>query len=371
MLCGEQGNLMQGKTQRNQTEDHLAMLGHELRNALNGVMGATELLGATSLSGEQQQLLEALQQSGTQLRWLIDSVSSEDRKPKFPFEALPDKLNGIDLLEQAVRCHTPAAIHGNNLLLLKIEPELTADWKSDGRLLRQLIDNLLSNAIRFTHSGSIVLEARRSRGNPRKDDGLELLVRDTGPGISPESRRRIFEPWVQLSDKQHNGSAGLGLHICTRIVSSLRGTVDCLVESGSGSCFRVYLPGIFDPLLPGKNGLVSRLFSSMNCLVSAGEPLRSSLESILSRLGVRAVPCEKVMESQPGSKVQIMIRELEIPGRGKNTHPGLLLGFHPGHNHGEDFLHSRRLSAPYLESTLGPILMEMALEWRIYRQKAE
>ena len=192
MLCGEQGNLMRGNTQRNLTENHLAMLGHELRNALNGVVGVTELLGATSLSGEQQQLLEALQQSGTQLRWLIDSVSSEDRKPNFPFEALPYKLNGIDLLEQAVRCHTPAAIQSNNLLLLKIEPELPADWKSDGRLLRQLIDNLLSNAIRATHSGSIVLEARRTGGSLQKDDGLELLVRDTGPGISPESRRRIF-----------------------------------------------------------------------------------------------------------------------------------------------------------------------------------
>lgn len=360
---------MQGKTPGNQTEIHLAMLGHELRNALNGVVGATELLGATRLSGEQQQLLDALQQSGTQLRWLIDSVSSEDRKPKFPFEALREELNGIEWLEQAVRCHTPAAIHGNNLLLLKIEPELTADWKSDGRLLRQLIDNLLSNAIRFTRSGSIVLEARRSGENLRKDDGLELLVRDTGPGISPESRRRIFEPWVQLSDKQQNGSAGLGLHICTRIVSSLRGTIDCPVESGSGSCFRVYLPGIFDPLLPGKSGLVSRLLSSMNCLVSAGEPLRSSLESILSRLGVRAVPCEKVMESELGSKVQIMIRELKIPGCGKNTHPELLLGFHPGHNHIEDSLQSRRLSAPYLESTLGPLLMEMALEWRIFARK--
>jgi hypothetical protein len=363
---------MRGNTQRNLTENHLAMLGHELRNALNGVVGVTELLGATSLSGEQQQLLEALQQSGTQLRWLIDSVSSEDRKPNFPFEALPYKLNGIDLLEQAVRCHTPAAIQSNNLLLLKIEPELPADWKSDGRLLRQLIDNLLSNAIRATHSGSIVLEARRTGGSLQKDDGLELLVRDTGPGISPESRRRIFEPWVQLSDKQNKDSAGLGLHICTRIVSSLRGTVDCLVGSGSGSCFRVYLPGIFfDSPLPEKNGLVSRLFSSMNCLVPTEEPLHSSLESILSRLGVRTVSREKVMESEPGSKVQIIIRELEIPGRGKNPRPGLLLGFHPGHNHGENFLHSRRLSAPYLESTLGPLLMEMALEWRIYRQKAE
>jgi len=346
------------------------MLGHELRNALNGFAGVAELLGTTRLSGEQRHLLEALQQSGRQLRWLIESVNSEGGKTEFPFTAVPAELNGIDLLEQVIRCHTPAATDSDNLLLFNIEADLPAWWNIDGRLLRQLIDNLLANAIKFTCSGIIEIEARRPSGGRGSDTSLELLVRDTGPGIDSASSQRIFEPWVRLEENQKSGGSGLGLHICQRIASSLGGTVDCYHESGTGSCFRVYLPGVLDPLLACKSGPVSRLFSSMICRISAGDRLRASVESVLGHLGIRVVPFGKMLGSESGMMLEILINQLEIPCDSKAPHAGLLFTYHPRHSERNYLLQTRRLQSPFLESTLGPLLMEMALAWRILLQES-
>jgi len=346
------------------------MLGHELRNALNGFAGVAELLGTTRLSGEQRHLLEALQQSGRQLRWLIESVNPEGGKTEFPFTAVPAELNGIDLLEQVIRCHTPAATESDNLLLYKIEADLPAWWNIDGRLLRQLIDNLLANAIKFTCSGIVEIEARRPSGGRGSDTSLELLVRDTGPGIDSASSQRIFEPWVRLEENQKSSGSGLGLHICQRIVSSLGGTVDCYRESGTGSCFRAYLPGVLDPLPARKSGPVSRLFSSMICRISAGDRLRASLESVLGHLGIRVEPFGKVMGSESGMLLEILISQLDIPCDSKAPQAGLLFTYHPRHSDRNFLLQARRLQAPFLESTLGPLLMEMALAWRILLQES-
>jgi hypothetical protein len=361
---------MQGDMGINQSESHLAMLGHEMRNTLNGILGVTELLGNSELEGEQRQLLKALQQSGRQLRWLIESVNPAGQNAEFPFTPLPGELNGIDLLEQAVRCHTPAAVRNDNLLLLTVEPGLPAWWCSDGRLLRQVIDNLLGNAIKFTRSGLIIIEARRPPGEHEADSGLELLVRDSGPGISMAASRQIFEPWVQLENSRLHGGSGLGLHVCRRIVSGLHGLIDYSRNSSVGSCFRVYLPDVIDCQLNRKPGQVSGLLSSVQCQISVRDGLRRSLETLLARLGIRTVSCGKVAGSESGTDVHILINELEVSPGNTVKPSGLRFTHQIVSSHGGHLLQSRQLQAPYLESTLGPLLMEMALERRISVQDA-
>ena len=361
---------MQGETGIKQSESDLAMLGHEMRNAINGLLGVTELLGNSELEGEQRQLLKALQQSGRQLHWLIESVNLAGQGVEFPFTPLPGELNGIDLLEQVVRCYTPAAIRNGNLLLLTVEPGLPAWWHSDGRLLRQVIDNLLANAIKFTRSGLICIEARRPPGEHARDSGLELLVRDSGPGISVAASRQIFEPWVQLENSRTNGGAGLGLHVCHRIVSGLNGLIDYSRNSSAGSCFRVYLPDVIDWQLNREPGRISGLLSSVRCQVSVRDGLGRSLETLLVRLGIPSVSCEKITDSNSETDVLILISELEL-GSGNTAVPnGLQFTHQTVLRHGGKLLSSRQLQAPYLESTLGPLLMQMALEWQILARGA-
>jgi anti-sigma regulatory factor (Ser/Thr protein kinase) len=356
---------MRGDRGFSRTEKHLAMLGHEMRNALNGIVGVTELLASSGLNGEQRQLLKALQQSGRQLHWLLDAVGPGVRETEFPFTPVPAEINGIDLLEQAILCHTPAAMMSDNLLLLNIEPGLPAWWHSDVRLLRLLIDNLLSNAIKFTHSGVIELQARQSAGEKGKESRLELQVRDSGPGISRADSSRIFEPWVQIGERRANGGVGLGLHVCSRIVAALHGVVEYQREAGSGSCFSVFLPGAVNPPACWSPRPNSELFTSMQCLVSAQQELRASLNTLLARLGVRTGSGGTETDCEQDIEVQILISEPEgAPGNGVK-HNGLLFTHQPLRHPMRKLLAVRRLRPPFLESTLGPLLMEMALEWRM------
>jgi anti-sigma regulatory factor (Ser/Thr protein kinase) len=359
---------MQGKKGITRAEQNLAILGHELRNALNGMLGVTEMLSQSGVSGEQLQLLKALRQSGRQLRWLIESVDPEGRSAEFPFTPMYVELNGIDLLEQAIRGHTPAAARNNILVLLTVEPDLPAWWQSDARLLRQVVDNLLGNAIKYSQSAEIEVQVRRAAGRRGDAGGLELLVQDQGPGVNLDSSINIFEPWVQLDDNKAEEGVGLGLYVCRRIVSKLKGQLDCRVDSGTGSCFRVFLPGATDCRVSGESRLISGLYSGMMCWISVGDGLRQSLESLLARLGIRTSSGERPGAVEEATGLQILITESQpIPGEG-SCQNGLL--FTPGPAAGRKVAlpHPRQLQAPFLESTLGPLLMEMSLEWRMAEQ---
>ena len=359
---------MQGKKGIKRSESHLAILGHELRNALNGVISVTELLGGSGLSGEQQQLHKALQQSGRQLHWLIESVDPGGRKAEFPFTPVPGELNGIDLLEQAIRCHTPAATLKNNLLLLTVEPGLPVWWQSDVRLLRQVIDNLLGNAIKFTRSGLVEVEVRRAQWDHDSDSGLELLVHDNGPGISMDDSSQIFEPWVQLDDDKNREGVGLGLHVCRRIVSRLNGILDYCCHTRVGHCFRVCLPGVIDARSLREAQPASRLYSNILCLISVRDDLSASIEALLARLGVRARSCRKENFAEAGSDLEIRISEAQIYPEDSSAQNGLLFTLKTDDSQSRTLSGSRRLQAPFLESTLGPLLLEMALEWRLAKR---
>ena len=353
---------MQGNKGNSQSGKQLAMLGHELRNVLNGMLGASQLLSKSSLSGEQQQILESLQQSAGQLGWLIESLNPVGGVAEFPFTPIPVVINGVDLLEQAIRCHTPAAASNKNLLLLMVEPGLPAWWRTDAYLLRLVIDNLLANAIKFSRCGEVMIEARRPAGEGQSDFALELRVTDKGPGISKKHSQRIFEPWVQLKKGRDMGGSGLGLHVCQRIVSSLQGEIAYSREAGSANCFQVSLPQMIDPQLCWHPIQASKLFASMCCLLSAPAELCRSLEMLLARLGIRTGPEAMVPDCKAGADLQILIKQAEFSKPEVDMKNCLILSQKMAQQPGARLPVSRFLQAPFLESTLGPLLMEMALE---------
>ena len=357
---------MQGKRGSNQSEQNLAMLGHELCSVLNGIQGMTELLDDTMLNGEQKQFVEAVKLSIRQMHWLIGGIHSQQHGTVFPFTPEHCVLDGPELLEQAVRCHTRAAMIKNNLLLLVIDPQLPQQWFGDARLLRQIIDNLLGNAIKFTQSGLVVIEARRAPPGSGKDTGLELLVTDTGSGFNQAASQLIFKPFVQAGPGigRVHGGTGLGLYICRRIVSRLKGRLDCISKPGSGSSFRIFLP---DAIKQGHNeecAVSSSLLSSMTCHVSVQDELGRSLEFLLQRMGITVEPCpggEKLC-ADVDFRVEISLAD---PCDDNASMDHCLL-FTPGpvRSNAGPSSGIRRMQPPFLASTLGPLLMEMALERR-------
>jgi hypothetical protein len=342
------------------------ILGHELRNPLNGILGMTQLLQQTQLSREQRQWLRAVYDSGIQMRRLIDELGDLRSGP----DPESGVLDGVDLLEQLIVAHTPAARDKGIDLLLIVDQKLPRNWYADSGGLRQIVDNLLGNAIKFTDTGHVLLEACGSGGGMNGREGLELLVRDTGIGISTDSRHRIFAAYHREHEalaQKHEGK-GLGLHICRRIVTKMNGSISCASRPGSGSCFSVRLPGIV--CTKNEACFQSGLLNSLQVVVCTREPIASSVKRILSRLGVEFMACDVEATRCLGKRTGILVTDTDSlthlgPSTLQAAGGAVVLApsssrFAVAQTPGWTLLHP-----PFLECTLGPALMEIALAARM------
>ena len=151
-------------------------------------------------------------------------------------------IDGIDLLEQVLLSHAPAALANGDRLLLTVTPEVRRHWGCDPCLLRQVLDNLLGNAIKFTEHGQVRLVVRYLDDNQRTR--LHLTVIDTGIGIAPENQAKIFEEFGQAdpSIAQKYGGTGLGMAIVKRTVDGLDGFISVDSQLGEGTKFTVSIP---------------------------------------------------------------------------------------------------------------------------------
>ncbi len=219
--------------------EFLATMSHEIRTPLHGIMGMMELLYETESNPGQQDLLNTLRQSGLQLQRIIDDVLDISRieAGRMSLDVHPFELTS--LLEQVLDLHAPNAARKNLDLRLRMASDLPMLAVGDTGRISQVLGNLLNNAVKFTECGAIELVADHHPGGI-----LELMVCDSGPGIDPDDRQRLFEPFTQLDasiTRAHSGS-GLGLAICRRLVAAMDGELE-LAESGAQGCrFVVRLP---------------------------------------------------------------------------------------------------------------------------------
>ena len=342
----------------------MAVLGHELDNVLNGLLGINRLLLESGLSPEQERWSRAIELSGRQLRRLVlayrtDGEAAGDVEHQRTARGLRKPLDGIELLEQAILCQAPLAARRYNRLVLTVGPEVPPDWRGDVCRLRQLLDNLLGNANKFTNRGEIELHAVRDRAT----SDLLLAVTDTGPGVDRDTAPRLFEAW-ERGPQTHRGTvggSGLGLYVCRQAIESMGGTIRLASPPGGGARFEVRVPGLLPagepaPLAP--SGLLLRL----NARLDVEGALFHSLAAWLDRLGVRWSSAEKAGATPPPGTLPVRISEL--PPESGRAGPYLLLAPLDGCRPDD---HARRLRGPIVGTTLGPALLQMALEWLWFR----
>jgi hypothetical protein len=340
----------------------IAEFGHELGNVLNGLLGMTRLVRRSELNAEQDRWLRAIEQSGRQLRRLVEAFRREPDLPSRSVPAQPKLINGVDLLEQALLSHAPAARDGDNRLLLTVAAEVPRKWRVDPCLLRQLIDNLLGNALKFTAAGEVVLEAARAPCDGGDTGTLVLTVVDSGPGLDAELGRRMFRAYQRGPDQVRDKSAGygLGLFICKRIVQSLGGEIGWSTPASGGARFAARLPAV---LTAGSAPapLPSRLMRMLECRLELTGQVHRSVAGCLSRLGVpwRLAGDEKPAGAgQPAADSRV-VSIVELPSA--TGRPGPLLRLQAETTDGR-VIACRNLQAPILESNLGPLLMELMLQ---------
>jgi signal transduction histidine kinase/CheY-like chemotaxis protein len=289
----------------------LASVSHELRTPLSGVVGMASLLLDGRLEPEQRELADLLLTSANGLRRIIDDLLdfSKLESGRVALESVPVDV-GTLVEEVTAQFGAAAAARGLDLVC-SVDPRLTTHVHADPTRLRQVLANLVANAVKFTHEGHVHVRADVVRDGAR--DGIAFEVSDTGIGVARDAAARLFQPFVQAdgTTTRRYGGTGLGLAISRQLVELMGGTIGLVSEEGVGSRFRFLVPvRIVTPWVPP----VTPLGGSRVLVVD-------------DRPAVRAAICSAV-QAAGGESVALSLAELErwSPRGGDEV---VLLGFDP------------------------------------------
>lgn len=220
----------------------VAAIGHELREPMNGVLGMARLLADTPLSDEQQGFVAAITESAEALLTVINDLLDLSRAEAGRLDLLEIDFDPRLLLERILAPFWQKATAKNLRLELTVDPAVPARLRGDPGRLRQILVNLVGNAVKFTDAGSIAVRMTR-RPDP-KGGRIIIQVADTGPGFDAGSAARLFAGHVQAgaTTRRVFGGSGLGLMVALRLVRAMGGQLGIDAALGQGACFSVDLP---------------------------------------------------------------------------------------------------------------------------------
>jgi signal transduction histidine kinase/ligand-binding sensor domain-containing protein/CheY-like chemotaxis protein len=218
----------------------LATLGHEVRTPMTGVLGMSELLLETQLDSRQRGYVDAIRRAGEHLLRLVNDALDLARIEAGRLELDDQPFELRALVNEVSTLMAPVAHQRELELHVRVSEDAPAGLRGDPVRIRQILLNLLGNALKFTHQGEVVLDARAGRGG-----GVVFTVSDTGPGMNPDQVERLFRRFEQADGARTSaryGGSGLGLAICRELARAMGGDVDVDSVPGQGTSFRVVLP---------------------------------------------------------------------------------------------------------------------------------
>lgn len=214
----------------------LADVSHELRTPLNGILGMAQLLYRSELSGRQSVYVEKLQAAGTALASLIDDVLDMTGIEAGRLVLYEDDVNAGNLLDDLTKAAAGLAAEKRLTLMSRVDPALIGKpFRGDLRRIRQVLLSLVSNAVKYTEEGTVLVAAEPVM------KGIRFSVKDTGPGVHPSHHTEIFERFNRGSVPQARGT-GLGLAIAKELVEKMGGQIGVTSAPGMGATFYFVLP---------------------------------------------------------------------------------------------------------------------------------
>lgn len=327
---GEQAREQAEQASRAKSE-FLANISHEVRTPLNALMGLTQLLMDSPLNPEQKNWLELMDSSAHALLALLNDVLDLSRieAGKLSIERVHFDLHQV--LQDVGALYTEQARAKPLTLSLAMSPDLPARMQGDPGRLRQVLVNLLSNALKFTPRGGRIdvrADVVETGAGLRQ---LRLAVQDSGVGISPRQQTTIFDAFTQAdaSTARRYGGSGLGLAICSRLVRLMGGQIELQSALGQGSTFTVTLPlgerapasspgPLSAPAELGELAQAGQRFAGLCALVAEDHPVNELLMTqLLQRLGCtvrHARDGHQTVEQWAQGGVDIVLMDVQMPG---------------------------------------------------------
>jgi len=301
--------------------DFLAMMSHEIRTPMNGVIGMTSLLLNTKLTSAQRDYTETIQLSGESLISIINDILdfSKIESGKMMLEENHFELRTC--IEDTLDLFAMKAIEKGLDLLYMIDPDVPSNLLGDSNRLRQILINLINNAIKFTEKGEVFISVQHLQ---EKDGTVELkfAVKDSGIGISSETINSLFEPFIQAdsSTTRKYGGTGLGLAISKRLVNLMGGEIWAESETGRGSTFnftiKIKISGVGKTKLHVK-GYLPQLRGRKVLIVDDNQTNRQILRLQFDSWGMNPILAASGQEAleliESGTGFDLMVLDLQMP----------------------------------------------------------
>jgi len=299
----------------------LANISHEVRTPLNGIMGMSHLLHTTPLNAEQQEFLRHLDDSSQSLLAVINDLLDLTRIEAGSYTLEQADFQPAQLTHEVLQIHQPVAQRKGIELHCLLAADLPEIMRGVPQRLKQILQNLIGNAVKFTDQGKVVLQVA-----PVVEPGQPLQVcfsiSDTGIGMDPETIKRIFDPFTQGDESisRRYGGTGLGLTICRRLTDMMKGTITVASTPGVGSCFKVTLP-MKTPLCvvtsSAAKSTMPSVVTSLRLLLAEDQPVgRLYATRILEQLGHRVRTVEdgrQAVEAWEQERFDLILMDVQMP----------------------------------------------------------
>ena len=290
----------------------LAMMSHEIRTPMNGVLGMLEILSLTKLDADQRTSLSVMRDSGDSLLRIIDDILDFTKIEAGKLELQPEPASVAKIIDRLCNIYSGSASSKGLVLRAQVDPRISPILSVDPLRLQQILNNFVSNAIKFTSEGEIAVRAEFA-GQRHGDEVVRFIVRDGGIGVSSEEMSKLFEPFTQAAagSARRHGGTGLGLSICRKLAAMMGGNVEMHSAPGEGTTM------ILTVALPIPDPSAIALFAPSASLLSAAA-IAERRPAPEARQAEREKTLVLLVDDHPVNRM-VMARQVDMLGYAAET----------------------------------------------------